>query len=150
MSEIEQKKSISGNYIYELEFTVRDYECDLQGILNNSVYQNYLEHTRHEFLLDIGISFADLYERGVLAVVARVNLAYKGSLRSRDRCVCRLRVEEQGVKQVFYQDIYKLPENTLCLQGKVTTVASVNGKLVVCEEINRAIEQRVELIKQSK
>ena len=46
------------NYIYELEMKVRDYECDLQGIVNNANYQHYLEHTRHEFLTSVGISFA--------------------------------------------------------------------------------------------
>ena len=41
------------NYIYELEMKVRDYECDLQGIVNNANYQHYLEHTRHEFLTSV-------------------------------------------------------------------------------------------------
>ena len=44
------------NYIYELEMKVRDYECDLQGIVNNANYQHYLEHTRHEFLTSVGVS----------------------------------------------------------------------------------------------
>ena len=48
------------DYIFELEMKVRDYECDLQGIVNNANYQHYIEHTRHEFLLAQGISFADL------------------------------------------------------------------------------------------
>ena len=51
------------NYIYELEMKVRDYECDLQGIVNNANYQHYLEHTRHEFLTSVGISFAALHEQ---------------------------------------------------------------------------------------
>ena len=29
------------NYIYELEMKVRDYECDLQGIVNKEKYQHY-------------------------------------------------------------------------------------------------------------
>ena len=35
--------------VFELKMSVRDYECDLQGIVNNAVYQNYLEHARHQF-----------------------------------------------------------------------------------------------------
>ena len=36
---------------YNLRFIVRDYECDLQGVVNNANYQHYLEHARHEFLI---------------------------------------------------------------------------------------------------
>ena len=30
-------------YIFEYEFEVRDYECDVQGIVNNANYQHYME-----------------------------------------------------------------------------------------------------------
>jgi acyl-CoA thioester hydrolase len=128
-------------YDYELEFKVRDYECDLQGIVNNSVYQNYLEHTRHEFMLSIGLDFADLYRRDILAVVARVDLNYKTPLKSGDRFVCRLRVEHEGVKYLFYQDIFRLPDEKLCLKGLVTTTSIVSGRLAKCDEIISAIER---------
>ena len=52
-------------YDFELEMKVRDYECDLQGIVNNANYQHYTEHTRHEFLRSEGVSFAELHERGI-------------------------------------------------------------------------------------
>ena len=31
------------DYHYELKMKVRDYECDLQGIVNNANYQHYIE-----------------------------------------------------------------------------------------------------------
>lgn len=127
-------------YDYELEFKVRDYECDLQGIVNNSVYQNYLEHTRHEFMKTIGLDFADLFNRGIVAVVARVELAYKASLKSGDSFVVKLRIEHQGVKYIFYQDVYRLPDEKLCLKGIVTTTSLVKGRLSVSDEIKLAIE----------
>jgi acyl-CoA thioester hydrolase len=128
-------------YQYELEFKVRDYECDLQGIVNNSVYQNYLEHTRHEFMKSVGLDFADLFKRGIVAVVARVNLAYKTPLKSGDTFVVRLRVEIEGVKYIFYQDIYRLPDEKICLKGIVTSTSLINGRLAVSDEIVEALSK---------
>lgn len=127
-------------YDFELDFDVRDYECDLQGVVNNSVYQNYLEHTRHEFMKTIGLDFADLFRKGVMAVVARIELAYKTPLKSGDRFVSRLRVEHQGLKYIFYQDIYRKEDDKLCLKGVVTTTSLVNGRLAVSAEIEKALK----------
>ena len=34
------------NYLFSIDLKVRDYECDLQGVVNNANYQHYMEHTR--------------------------------------------------------------------------------------------------------
>ena len=57
-----------------LEMDVRDYELDTQGVVNNSVYQNYLEHARHQFLKVMGINFNGLHANGVDAVVHKIEL----------------------------------------------------------------------------
>ena len=116
-------------YIYELEFKVRDYECDLQGIVNNAVYQHYLEHTRHEFLLDRNLSFSALHEQGIDAVVARIEIAFKSPLRSRDEFISKLNVKKDGVKYIFNQIIVRKSDDKLCVSAKVTTVVVVEGKL---------------------
>lgn len=117
------------NYNFELEFTVRDYELDTQGLVNNAVYQNYLEHARHEFLKHIGLNFNELHEKGTDAVVHKTELEYKRALMGDDQFVVRVRVEQQGnVRFIFYQDIYKLPEDELVLKGKVTAVFMQNGR----------------------
>ena len=65
------------NYVFETKMEVRDYECDIEGIVNNANYLHYMEHTRHLFLRQAGLSFAQMHEKGVDAVVARMNLQYK-------------------------------------------------------------------------
>ena len=76
------KKAFMEKYIYELKMKVRDYECDLQGIVNNANYQHYLEHTRHEFLISAGADFAKLHTEGIDPVVARISMAFKTPLKS--------------------------------------------------------------------
>lgn len=116
-------------YIYTLPLKVRDYECDIQGVVNNSVYQNYLEHARHEFLESIGSNFKKLHEEGIDAMVSRVEIDYKNSLTSGDEFEVRLNIEREGLKLVFNEDIYRLSDNKLCAKGKVFTICLVNGRL---------------------
>lgn len=123
-------------YIFDLTLKVRDYECDLQGIVNNANYQHYTEHTRHEFLRSEGISFADLHNRGIDAVVARLQMAFKTPLRSGDEFVSRLALRKEGIKFVFIQDIFRLPDLKPVLRSTVETVCLVNGRLSDCEELN--------------
>ena len=127
-------------YVFEQKMKVRDYECDLQGIVNNANYQHYIEHTRHEFLLHAGISFADMHQRGIDAVVARVKISYKIPLRSGDEFVSRLRVVKERVKYVFYQDIFRLPDEKLVIKSQVDTVCLINGELGVCDELEKILE----------
>ena len=105
-------------YVFETELMVRDYECDLQGIVNNSVYQNYLEHCRHEFLHDVGIDFARLCKDGIDAVVTKVELNYKFPLMPRDIFNVKLGMHKQGrVRFVFDQAIYRKSDDKLILEG---------------------------------
>ena len=132
-------------YVYEMEMQVRDYECDLQGIVNNANYQHYIEHTRHQFLRHEGISFADLHARGIDAVVARLNMAFKTPLRSGDSFVSRLAVRKEGIKYVFTQDLFRLPDGKPVIRSTVDTVCLVNGRLDHCEELDRAFAKYFEL-----
>lgn len=114
---------------FETRMEVRDYECDIEGIVNNAEYLHYLEHTRHLFLKHCGLSFAEMHRKGVDAVVARMTLQYKAPLRCDDEFVSRLRIEKEGVRYVFHQDIIRACDNKLSLRAKVELVCLVNGKL---------------------
>ena len=108
-------------YIYELEFKVRDYECDLQGIVNNAVYQNYLEHTRHEFLRSTGNDFAQMHTQGIDPVVIKSELEYKAPLRSGDVFVVKLLMRRLSfVKFQFIEDVYLKGSERPVLLGAIT------------------------------
>jgi len=128
-------------YAARLEFQVRDYECDMQGVVNNSVYQNYLEHARHEFLKTLGIDFAEMTRRGVNLVVVRVELDYKTPLLSSDRFWVGTRVERiSPARFAFFQDIYRQPDEALILQAKVIgTALNEKGRPKIPPEIARLL-----------
>ncbi|HUX14547.1 MAG TPA: acyl-CoA thioesterase [Spirochaetia bacterium] len=111
-------------YSFRLDMAVRDYECDMQAIVNNSVYQNYLEHARHEFLKSIGVSFKDYTARGVNLVVIRAEIDYRFPLSSGDRFWVGVNlVRESRLRIAFLQDIYREPDNRLIVEAKVTGTA---------------------------
>lgn len=119
----------SAPYTNNLEFEVRDYECDLQAVVNNAVYQHYLEHARHKWLESIGIDFAGLHEHGIDLVVTRIELDYKLPLKSGDKFVVRTSVAREGrLRLVFMQGIYRKPDEELILLAKVIGTALKGGR----------------------
>lgn len=114
---------------FEISLSVRDYELDTQGVVNNSVYQNYLEHARHEFLKSVGLNFNKLHDNGTDAVVHKVELVYKKPLMGDDQFVVKTHAKKSGnVRFVFYQNIYRLPDHELILKGVVTAVFMNDGR----------------------
>jgi acyl-CoA thioester hydrolase len=116
---------------FELEMQVRDYECDLQGIVNNAVYQNYLEHCRHRFLHQSGIDFSQLHNDGIDAVVIRAELDYKFPLRPGDEFFVRLKMGKQGrLRVVFLQEIVRKTDGQRMVSARITTVLTKNSRPV--------------------
>lgn len=128
--------------LFTLDFKVRDYECDMQGIVNNSVYQNYLEHTRHEFLLSRGVDFAELARQKINLVVLRAELDYKTPLVSGDEFwVDTLVVQSSRVRFDFLQNIYRKKDNKLMLNAKITgTSLNERGRPFVPDVIAALME----------
>ena len=127
-------------YIYETKMMVRDYECDIEGIVNNANYLHYTEHTRHLFLKACGLSFAEMHRKGVDAIVARMNLQFKTPLTCDDEFISRLGLHKEGIRYVFNQDIYRASDEKLCFRGVIEIVCLVNGKLADSEDYNKAFE----------
>lgn len=132
--------------MFTLRQKVRDYECDLQGIVNNANYQHYLEHARHEFIHSRGVNFKELHDRGTDAVVARLTMAFKTPLTSGDEYDCTVRMVKDGIRYVFHQDILRASDGKLVVRATIDTVCLVNGRLAPCPELEERLldgEQRL-------
>jgi acyl-CoA thioester hydrolase len=131
----------SASYNNELDFEVRDYECDLQGVVNNAVYQHYLEHARHKWLESIGLDFDKLHEQGIDLVVVRIEIDYKFPLRSRDTFTVQSGIAREGrLKLVFNQRIFRKPDNKLVLVAKVIGTSLKDGRPTPVESVWKKIE----------
>ncbi|MBL1103543.1 acyl-CoA thioesterase [Streptomyces sp. 5-8] len=69
---------------FSVRVTVRGYETDTQGHLNQAVYLNYAEHARWSLLQAAGISQARLVGRGVGPVALETTIRYLRELLAGD------------------------------------------------------------------
>jgi len=69
---------------FAVRVTVRGYETDVQGHLNQSVYLNYAEHARWSLLHAAGITQAELLGKGVGPVALETTIRYRRELLAGD------------------------------------------------------------------
>ncbi|MFD3928250.1 acyl-CoA thioesterase [Streptomyces sp. NPDC058614] len=69
---------------FSVAVTVRGYETDVLGHLNQSVYLQYAEHARWVLLQVAGVSQMELVGKGVGPVVLETNIRYLRELRAGD------------------------------------------------------------------
>ncbi|MFC8668353.1 MULTISPECIES: acyl-CoA thioesterase [Streptomyces] len=69
---------------FSVPVTVRGYETDVQGHLNQAVYVNYAEHARWSLLQAAGITQAGLAAKGVGPVSLEMTVRYRRELRAGD------------------------------------------------------------------
>lgn len=130
---------MTNDYAFEMSWKVRDYECDLQGIVNNAVYMHYLEYTRNEFLNSTGTNLADLHAKGIDIVLVKITMALKASLKSGDEIVSKMNLHKERIRYVFEQEIYRKSDNRLSCKATVELVSVVNGKLANSELVDELL-----------
>lgn len=126
------------DYLFHIKMTVRDYEADYQGIVNNANYLHYLEHTRHEFCKKFGLTFSGMHDSGLDPVVRRAEIEYRASLRMDEEFYSCLKLERHGPKFIFIQDIYR-SDGTLAINARITVVCLENGRLSRGERMATAL-----------
>ncbi|MEU9385828.1 acyl-CoA thioesterase [Streptomyces sp. NPDC048279] len=126
---------------YSVRVTVRGYETDVQGHLNQAVYLNYAEHARWSLLQAAGITQAGLVGHGVGPVALETTIRYRRELLAGDEVDVTC-VFEWGEGKTFrmVQSITKA-DGTLAAE-----VTAVGGLLDL--EARRLVDRPAELFEQ--
>ncbi|MFD8804408.1 acyl-CoA thioesterase [Streptomyces sp. NPDC059597] len=108
---------------FSVRVTVRGYETDTQGHLNQAVYLNYAEHARWSLLQAAGISQARLVGRGVGPVALETTIRFRHELLAGDETDVTCAFEwSEGKTFRIRQEIRKL-DGTLA--AEVTAVGGL-------------------------
>ena len=127
------------DYVYSLPIKVRDYEVDAEGIVNNANYLHYLEHTRHEFCQQAGLSFREMHRLGLDPVVTHIDIHYIRSLGLGDSMVSKLALSRRGPVFVFRQDIFT-PDGEPVVRATVDIASFENGRISRGEALAEAFK----------
>lgn len=133
----------TNSYQFTLEMETRDYECDLQGIVNNANYLHYLEVTRNTWLSRKGCSFAQWHREGIDVVVSEIDIRYRTPLHGQEVFLSCLNVRRDGARFIFEQDIFRKSDMKMCVSATVTVVSIVGGRLSRGEEIAGKLQERI-------
>ena len=127
--------------VFSVDFKVRDYECDMQGIVNNGVYFNYLEHARHEYLLAKGVDFAALAREQINLVVVRSELDYRAPLVGGDLFVVTVQFElVSKLRFGFRQQVIRCHDQKVMLDGLVIgTAVNARGRTFMPEALQQLV-----------
>ena len=114
---------------HKCSLTVRSYECDGYGHVNNANYLHYLEFARHAYLSENGISLSELRESGFGLLVARIAIDFRRPATTDDLLIILTHaVRKTRIGGVLSQRIVR--ESETVAEAEVTWVCvDARGKL---------------------
>ncbi|MFF8778233.1 acyl-CoA thioesterase [Streptomyces sp. NPDC015140] len=101
---------------FSVPVTVRGYETDTQGHLNQAVYLNYAEHARWSLLDAAGIRQADLVARGVGPVALETTIRFRRELLAGDEVEVTCAFEWGEGKTFRIHQIIRKPDGTVAAE----------------------------------
>ncbi|MBB6417187.1 thioesterase family protein [Streptomyces sp. AK010] len=126
---------------FSVPVTVRGYETDVQGHLNQAVYLNYAEHARWSLLHAAGISQSALVGSGVGPVALETTIRYKRELLAGDEVEVTCAFEWDGGKT------FRIEQSVLKADGTVAAEITALGGILDLEK-RRLVADPAEVFKE--
>lgn len=115
---------------------VREYEIDMQGVVNNAYYPHYFHQARAKHLLRYGIDWKAWHDEGFDFMLYHMDITFLSSLKADDHFQVSSQFKKTSrLKIGFEQTIQRLnTDNTT-----TTMTKAVNTIICVCRKTGRPV-----------
>jgi len=107
--------------IHKVNSTVRGYELDSYGHVNNSVYLNYFEHGRWELFRDLDLTRV-ISKSNLLIVVTEVHIRYMREAKLFDEIEIQTRIVLKEPYLIFRQKLVNRKTGMALARGETKTI----------------------------
>jgi YbgC/YbaW family acyl-CoA thioester hydrolase len=114
--------------MFEFFVTVRGYELDSYGHLNNAEYIRYTEQARWEILKSSGL-LEHFMNQGHFLVVIETNIKYVREARLFDQLVIKTTMKKEAPYLVFNHKIYNTQSGLKLADAKIKTLMIDKNKV---------------------
>lgn len=114
------------SYTSKTQLTVRYAETDMMGIVHHSRYYPWFEQARTDFVKEIGMTYSQMEQIGILLPLTETQCRYHYALRYEDEVLITCKIERMTVARIeFSYEVFKLPEMKKMSDGK--TIHGITG-----------------------
>ena len=114
---------------FEYRFTVRGYEQDVFGHVNNAVYLNYIEQARWEILRDFEV-FDYLADNQLFLAVIEMNFRYIRETKVFDELVVTSKLKHKSPYLLFEHRIHNVNTQRKVSKAEVKTLLVDHNRVV--------------------
>jgi YbgC/YbaW family acyl-CoA thioester hydrolase len=115
--------------MFEYKFSVRGYELDSYGHVNNSVYLNYFEQARWEIFQKLDL-IGYFQSNHLLLVVTEIKIRYSREIKMFDELVIQTKITNEAPYLVFYHKMYLCNSKLKVSSANVKTLLTDKEKII--------------------
>jgi acyl-CoA thioester hydrolase len=120
------------NKIHNYKFRVAYSDTDQMGVMHHSNYLRYFEMARYELLRDMGISYSEIENDGVIMPVIQANVNYKKPAVYDQKIRIKTRIAlNKGPRIVFTADMLDEASEIIC-KSEITLAYVNKGNMKAC------------------
>jgi acyl-CoA thioester hydrolase len=112
-----------------INIRVRYSETDRMGYMHHANYLNYFEVGRTEILREMGLTYREMEEDGVLLPVLSVNINYKAPAYYDDILTVKTYLKKMsGVKVIFVYEVFNEKSDLICTGDSILVCIDASSR----------------------